>query len=505
MADMEIPDEEGLSGFGDVVNFIKPFLNPDKADQAVDLLHKYGVTTRSELLVVIKFPHMESVMNLVNFTKMMDSLKLSDESSNGATQLFGYSLNLSTLLSKSLFGQLKGENILSHYNRRKVLNMVVDDMYENKLSTITLKYLKKVADNMVEKYPKAFGCIDQTQMAEATSSVRNSMVYHLRYLQRTNKERGGIRRVAQANRKFNKSHNYGLVNDLPEASEEDEPNVFENRRKLLVTMYEAGDFNEKVFFKQMKESYIPIRLDINEGLNMEDLLVKWPFLGNAKVLTDHFSKLCEKPSNPDLTFLAQWVEFFSYLSHQTRRGAKKDIPMKLAKIVKNWDKKEETAIIVTLLCILVHLEIPEEDLFIKFDETTSFDELQASDSLPDHGRPVLGLLGSEPLKNPKAYLIVEKRCTSQFPTTTATALVHLIMSYFIFKIPYSSRAAPVLDFMQRKILSIESSDGSKVERKRTEKGWGHASPDTSAKYIMLIRDFNHFAQTYLSAAEAGAA
>lgn len=54
----------------------------------------------------------------------------------------------------------------------------------------------------------------------------------------------------------------------------------EDKRKFLINMFNEGDRTWPTILKNMKETYVTIRSDINnKKLLMQDLIARWPYFG----------------------------------------------------------------------------------------------------------------------------------------------------------------------------------------------------------------------------------
>lgn len=137
---------------------------------------------------------------------------------------------------------------------------------------------------------------DEKDINEASEVLCNSILGHIRYVKETERTRRK-RRVQSAgansddednpNLKLNKmsaaecyalESDRDLPNNLPLG---ETPEKQETSRLFLVRMSNESNVNMVSVKKIMEETYYSQRVDINSSLNMEQLLERWPFLGEV--------------------------------------------------------------------------------------------------------------------------------------------------------------------------------------------------------------------------------
>lgn len=67
----------------------------------------------------------------------------------------------------------------------------------------------------------------------------------------------------------------------------------------------------------------------------------------------------------------KFLKYFEYLSSKKRKGAAKEIPEKILKILQVYHKSKEnnegSGLLATILCLIRHLQVPQKALFHMFE------------------------------------------------------------------------------------------------------------------------------------------
>lgn len=126
---------------------------------------------------------------------------------------------------------------------------------------------------------------DDTDLSEAAASLASSIRHHIFYTNSLLKEKQSSSDGTPAKRRFSKSQSNGLdpERDNPTSLPDGETlETQEAKRLLMVEMETSGSsVNWTVISKLMSETYCSQRSDINEGLAMDKLLKRWPYIGKV--------------------------------------------------------------------------------------------------------------------------------------------------------------------------------------------------------------------------------
>jgi len=150
------------------------------------------------------------------------------------------------------------------------------------------------------------------------------------------------------------------------------------------------------------------------------------FFSKHSILQSHFEylkdlKVSEAMQGTEILF-PNLHKFFEAESHKKRKGKCAEIPKQLKEVLlkyqqQNDENREPKHFISIIMCALIYMEIPLEEMFLLFEviflklglleflamplvlpffqEETSFNEVQASDRLPSH--PIIAVIGELPI------------------------------------------------------------------------------------------------------------
>lgn len=137
---------------------------------------------------------------------------------------------------------------------------------------------------------------DENEILDAAGVLAGSIMSHIRYFQRQERERRnailGIDPKLRKRKSDNctSAQNFGLApaRDLPVSLPAGETvQTLEGKRVQLTEMFKKGDRAMPVVMKLMKECYAAVRIDINNNARkkepIENILKRWPFLGMVSV------------------------------------------------------------------------------------------------------------------------------------------------------------------------------------------------------------------------------
>ncbi|XP_046417817.1 uncharacterized protein LOC124178463 [Neodiprion fabricii] len=309
-------------------------------------------------------------------------------------------------------------------------------------------------------------------------------------------------------KRFSVRENFGINKDmdLPNELPEDETvDSQKEKQKRMQQMAETGEIDMRLVIQFMIKTYPSQRASIAQGLNMEDIIKLWPFIGYFAVLKQHFFTLIPEIEQVKVgdnlnEIVSKMLQFLRADSSKTRKGKLGIATNNILEILKRFDKQQPTTNlqrIAMTMCLGERMQQDMTKIFIFFEETTSFDEIQASSKLPDSGKPIVAVLGSDLMNNPKCYVVVEKRCISPEKISPFKALMLTFMAYFVFKITYPQEVGGLLEFFQRAIYDIKGDEttksSSRVERRKSAKGVLFKNPPMiSPQFKTLMRDFDNY-------------
>ncbi|XP_026289161.1 uncharacterized protein LOC113214105 [Frankliniella occidentalis] len=496
----ESDDENGP--LADLVSRMTPHLICDPKI-AKNRLKTLGVKKISKFLLV-KETDILDIMEPVGFRELCIQLKERAESRNIRSSK-EYVLNLKHVLSSKLMVTMNGTEPMTDLERRNVIDAVGDDIEEN-MRVVREEQVQNMSTTLIKSHAKAFGCIqlDDEEVMLAAHNLKKSLMYRINYKRRKSSQNSNEPKRKRP--RFSSREEYGLQGclDLPALSATDNAEELDIKRRSLIGMFESDVYDLNCVKRLMAETSVLQRHDINRKLHLQEIKTRWPFIGQTNILEEHFFSLMGiESSTVDETLKTvpgKFLKYFSHLSTKKRKGAAKDIPDKIHKILQVYHQNKEnnkgTDLLAVILCIIRHLQLPQKALFLMFEDTASYQEVQSS-NLSEDGCPLIAVMGSSFFsQSTVAYVVVDNVVLWEKPMPLLTALHVMFMCYFVFKISYNPLVAPALEFIQRNIYNIRDA-GSRVARKKSKNGhYSHAVKDVTPKYSSLLKNFKEYTSKY---------
>lgn len=468
----------------------------------VKKLDDLGVDVLSDLDDINLDSWFEDIMKpakLSKFKKEFDRVTKLTPAKPATPQL----LDFKTIFSPSQLSVLNGKKRMSKNDYLDITRRVGDELYFN-YKTASMKVCKKVANQLLIEFkdsltsPNVKGCSALTQIIYRRCKYK-------RRLDLMNKNTPGM--AGGSLRKFSKRQNYALESnrDLPSSFPGDETrDTQEAKRVEMVEMRKSAvTVNWKKVEKLMQETYVAQRLAIHSKNNAGEVIADWPFFGKYSILRNHFHYLMNLDPNKLVERLRTFVpEFLKFLEYDVMKPSRRGEALQTAETIKehlikykNCTSLSSDIEFVTLIyCVSLKLKQNLKQLFLFFDETTSYDEVQASSKLPKDGSLIVAVLGKSLFDVPQCFIVVDRCIISPISVKPLRAILSVFMCYFVFKAEYPKGVGCLLEFIQRAIFEIDGDpNSSRMERKKNKKGHYDSNPQgPSCRYSSLIAAFDDY-------------
>ncbi|XP_034233347.1 uncharacterized protein LOC117640668 [Thrips palmi] len=506
----EEDNDDDLGLFSDeddspVLDFILEYCDHNMKDSIGKKLKDLGVQTLSDLEHIDLKESFSDLLKPVQIGKLKKGFEQigKDLNSKHVTGLEIFDVNkIFTHNQRNLLRD--AEKRLTHGQIIDITKAVGDHLYAN-VSSVSNKLCSRIGKLMLDRFGTALkgtGLTEGLDSISLSEQIRN----RVRYCQKLKKKNSKSKTLPPLQlHPFSKRQCHGL------ASERDLPTDFpdgetkesqENKRLQMVKMFETCEVNKKLLRTLMDQTYVAQRLTINALNNMQRILKDWPFIGKYRFLRDHFYFLMDldmdQVGNNMNELFPKLIKFLTAEGNKVKKDNAGEISKKIRKLVRKYEASEpceDLQFVTIFLGLAAKLDIKVSSMILHFPETASFDEVEASKSLPKSGKPTIAVLGDDLFALPKCFVLVDNRIISPETLQPMNAIKSAFMAYFVFKITYPKGLQPLLNFFERDVFLIKATDTScgRVERrKRTDGSWECTPKALAPKYVTLMQQVQDY-------------
>ncbi|XP_034253634.1 uncharacterized protein LOC117652660 [Thrips palmi] len=503
-------EEESESDKSPLIDFCLQVCKEEKRALLQEKLNELGAETLSDLKHVDMKEEFKGILKPVQISKLIEKYKEIGASAPKTIEQGLELFDFEKILTKHQRDLLKGDQRLLHHEVIDITKEIGDHMYLN-LGKPRLSLCKRLGQLLLTKYRKA---LEGSKLSKGLTaiSLSNQIRNRVRYCQRKERKRKATKNRASAPlqlNEFSKRQCHGIQEDrdlpvnFPSGETAEDQEV---KRLQLSSMSKTGEVNWKTVKQLMAETYVAQRLTINTLNRMDLILKEWPYIGKFNILKAHFYHLMDL----DVSLEASWNDLFpKIVKFLTAEANRKFSPMNMQGptaescktirgVLKKFEKCEEKTceleFVVVILGLIAKWNMSTSNLLVHFPDTASYDEVQASRSLPKDGKPIVAVLGDDLFQSPECFVLVDNRIISPITVGPIKAITAAFMSYYVFKITYPRNLQPLLNFFERDLFHIETSESSsRTERKKKPDGsWEGTPKPLSSKYIRLMKQIDEF-------------
>ncbi|XP_077499847.1 uncharacterized protein LOC144110662 [Amblyomma americanum] len=275
---------------------------------------------------------------------------------------------------------------------------------------------------------------------------------------------------------------YGCVAWQPKVPSDETADSQEKKKDDLLSQFRLAFPDETMVAQLMSETYASQRQLINASKNIRDIERSWPFLFQAKHLTNHVNILLG--SNVAKTFDDRLKtvgrQVFRYAHSQVKKECVKSCLQEIEAAKTNRKSMAVEYEAMPLLLLAIFGE--DKELFYKLTE-----EMASDDDLGDlPSCPFICVKGWTSL-TANSYTI----CVDTHPVLHASkpdeAFKLLFFAHFAFNIQYQKETSLCLEFTQRAIAGINPARGTKVQKNG---GKQHCQSPRVAALVTALKDYD---------------
>ncbi|KAL7306726.1 hypothetical protein TKK_0001395 [Trichogramma kaykai] len=285
---------------------------------------------------------------------------------------------------------------------------------------------------------------------------------------------------------------YGCVKYAPELPESESHVTQEDKRLLLLQLYENSEEKNEKIEELMISTYSTQRLMMNQKNRDLDLIfLNWPYLKTAGYLFVHCNILLGKDLqqlwNNTLPVKAKAIRLYFQCQLLNKKFQKNNSEMKdlinESKEASNMIKSKMPKIFVIFPLVTLFFKEESNLLFKLVDETTENAEML---KMVETEYPILLIRGNSLHdENVKCVVVINKNITVTCSGQLQGILV-LFSAIYVFGFRYTNGLERTLEFMQRYLLDINPITKNKKLNKK------HASRNYSPAVFTLTKNLKEF-------------
>ncbi|XP_054720576.1 LOW QUALITY PROTEIN: uncharacterized protein LOC129230201 [Uloborus diversus] len=375
-----------------------------------------------------------------------------------------------TKRSSSKFG--KGED-LRPVDFRSMVRVIVDDVLK-KDSTPSKKFVAKVAEQCVKKYPLLRDKFNTVTLGTGYDNLAYRLYTRVENVRR---KPNSCQDSPPVKKRRVQIDSYGCTAFEPLLPEDISVDELLAKKGILQHLSMSDGADRAI--ELLKETYYLQRMAINKNVPMEELMMNCPILftergieAHSHLLTD--IKLTDVLQNTVLSKAESLLSFF-------RSHSRKDVRAFMVELDMNICSPNELLLLV--LGLAKHFDESTEAVFF-IDEV--FNPHNPHPNLPKY--PCLVGKGISLMQCEEFMLTIDGVAVNSSIRDITMAVASWFASYSFFNCVYPAEFACTLEFFQRCFVGINPASGSKAERRVGKKFHRGVHP----KILNLLKKVNEF-------------